>query len=98
MFPKNISTIYFYETYPVCKITGKADVKQILEMDTEELWNIVKNDVCLYYYEFINYFGWRNTGIAIELCNVCKFNNPIELSTLNIKRPPQNFMFWKGKI
>lgn len=92
--PKNkFDTILIYSTVPDKKIVAIAKVEKTLKLSIKELWNTTKKYSGISKKNFFEYFKNRKIGYAYKLGKIRKINKFI--SDINIKHPPQNFMYVK---
>ncbi|MBQ6954733.1 MAG: ASCH domain-containing protein [Mycoplasma sp.] len=92
--PKNkFDTILIYSTVPDKKIVAIAKVEKTLKLSIKELWYTTKKYGGISKKNFFEYFKNRKIGYAYKLGKIKKINKFI--SDINIKHPPQNFMYVK---
>ena len=92
--PKNkFDTILIYSTVPDKKIVAIAKVEKTLKLSIKELWDTTKKYGGISKKSFFEYFKNRKIGYAYKLGKIKKINKFI--SDINIKHPPQNFMYVK---
>lgn len=92
--PKNkFDTILIYSTVPDKKIVAIAKVKETLKLSIKELWNATKKYGGISKKNFFEYFKNHKIGYAYKLGKIRKINKLI--SDINVKHPPQNFMYIK---
>ena len=89
----DIKGFLIYATAPVKEIVGYAEVLGILEMSPEDLWESTKYASGLSKNVFEEYFGNSKRAIAYQLGEVKRFKEPIPLSLLGLKRPPQSYCY-----
>ncbi|MEQ2944969.1 ASCH domain-containing protein [Anaerostipes hadrus] len=88
-----ISKILIYETAPIMKIVGEAEVEKVLVDTPEVIWEKTKEYPGINKKFYDQYFRKRDTAVAYQLKNVIKFDIPKELSDFGIKRAPQSFCY-----
>ena len=89
--------VYIYATSPVKKIVGIFKISSIIEDSPSALWDRLKDHAGISEEEFFDYFGSKETGFALEIKDVQKFENPIDPRALipNFV-PPQSFHYFYG--
>lgn len=90
---QGVKSIVVYASSPVSKVIGEFNVRAILSMDVEELWEQTANHSGIDKSFFDEYFKGRSTGFAISVGRLNKYPRPLELKTLGIKYPPQSFCY-----
>lgn len=90
---RKVDKIIIYETFPVMKIVGEAEVKDILEESPEEMWKKTKDFSGTTSKFFSNYYEGCKNAIAYELENIQKYDKPQNLSEYGITVPPQSFVY-----
>ncbi|CUP52707.1 50S ribosomal protein L22/uncharacterised domain fusion protein [Anaerostipes hadrus] len=88
-----ISKILIYETTPIMKIVGEAEVEEVLVDTPEVIWKRTKECAGVSQNFYNQYFRGRHTAVAYQLKNVIKYDSPKELSDFGIKRAPQSFCY-----
>ena len=88
-----ISKILIYETTPIMKIVGEAEVEEVLVDTPEMIWEKTKEYSGINKKFYDQYFRKRDTAVAYHLKNVIKYDIPKELSDFGIKRAPQSFCY-----
>ena len=85
--------IVIYATYPIMKVVGEVEVKDILEETPEKLWNVTKeySGVTKQFYD--NYFNKSSKAIAYKLGKIEKYDEPKKLEDVGIKCVPQSFLY-----
>ena len=88
-----INKILIYETSPIMKIVGEAEVEEVLVDTPEVIWEKTKEYSGINKKFYDQYFRKRDTAVAYQLKNVIKYETPKELSNFGIKRAPQSFCY-----
>ena len=96
---KDINRVYIYSTSPVKKIIGVFKISSVIEDSPGALWDRLKDHAGISEEEFFDYFGSKETGFALEIKDVQKFENPIDPRALipNFV-PPQSFYYINDSI
>ena len=93
-FERKGQKAYIYTTAPVCKIVAAFTIRSILESHPRALWRKFGKLSGLEASAFIDYFGFREKGFAIEIASVKRFKPPIEPKEfLEDFVPPQSFRY-----
>lgn len=92
---RKVDKIIIYSTSPVRKVVGEANVKDIIEGSPKDVWKITKQKSGIKKEFFEKYYEDRSVAIAYQLCNIVKYNEPLELGDYGIKAPPQSFIYLK---
>lgn len=88
-----ISKILIYETAPIMKIVGEAEVEKVLVDTPEVIWEKTKEYSGISKEFYFQYYRGRYAAVAYQLKNVIKYDIPKELSDFGIKRAPQSFCY-----
>ena len=88
-----VNKIVIYATYPIMKVVGEVEVKDILEETPEKLWNVTKeySGVTKQFYD--NYFNKSSKAIAYKLGKIEKYYEPKKLEDVGVKCVPQSFLY-----
>ena len=88
-----VNKIVIYATYPIMKVVGEVEVKDILEETPEKLWNVTKeySGVTKQFYD--NYFNKSSKAIAYKLGKIEKYDEPKKLEDVGVKYVPQSFLY-----
>jgi predicted transcriptional regulator len=86
--------IIFYETAPTKKIVGQSNVKDVIRLEVDELWERCKEGAGTSQKDFLSYFLGVRYGYALELTNVKKYQFPIDPYSIFLNyKPPQFFHY-----
>lgn len=88
-----VNKIVIYATYPIMKVVGEVEVKDILEETPEKLWNVTKeySGVTKQFYD--NYFNKSSKAIAYKLGKIEKYDEPKKLEDVGVNCIPQSFLY-----
>lgn len=89
----DINKIIIYETVPVKKIIGEAEIVKILKMPPNELWELSKNESGTSKEFFDSYFKNREFAYAYKLGKIKVYKTPKTLDDFGLKYPPQSFAY-----
>jgi predicted transcriptional regulator len=90
---KKVSGIVIYSSAPVMKVVGEASVKRTIVCPPEEMWNQTKTTAGIDKKTFDEYYYGHDTAVAFELCDVKKFEIPLDLDSYNLSCAPQSFVY-----
>lgn len=91
---RNVTRIVVYATAPVSKVVGEFEIDGIIETEIPKLWKQTSKYSGIQKKFFDAYFSGLETGYAIKIGKVKKYDEPLELTkNYNIKHPPQFFVY-----
>jgi len=90
---REVESILIYSTSPQMKVVGEAKVRQIIEDELAEVWEITGRESGISYDFFSEYYMGRDTAVAYELEDVEVFPEPKELSDFGVTHAPQSFVY-----
>lgn len=100
--PKNadsLSTIFIYETAPICRVTGCMRLNKVIAYDfVGRIFAIPKYLIdcgCVSPMDLKKYQGKSDYVYGWHIYNPTKFNEPVMLESLDLKRPPQSWQYLK---
>lgn len=82
-----------YETSPVKRITGVAYYCGTIVGNPWRLWYKLCYSLGIEYKPFMDYYKTDRFAYAWRLIQAKKFARPMQLSDLNLSRPPQSYQF-----
>lgn len=88
-----ISTIIIYETSPIKRIVGEAEVEDVLKFTPNTLWEKTKEESGISKDFFDDYFENVETACAYKLGKVTMYDEPKSLEDYGIKSAPQSFIY-----
>lgn len=92
--PKFITKkILIYETAPAKKVVAEARVGIVFKDKPSEVYRATSKDGGVSKEFFDKYFKDKQYAIAYELIDIKVFAIPFELSEIDIKQPPQSYMY-----
>ena len=92
---KDIKTVVIYASSPISKIVGELTIETIIKDSPEMIWGQTKDYAGITEDFFKRYFKGKNKAYAIEIKRCIKYQRPIELNEIGVKRAPQSFMYLK---
>ena len=90
---QDVSSIIIYETFPTKQVVAEAELREILILPPEKLWEKTKKYSGISKDFFDKYFLNREKGYAYKLGKVTVYNKPKALSDFGIKYAPQSFIY-----
>ena len=86
--------IVIYESKPIQRVTAICEVGTVLSMKTPDLWNEVRNEVCITRNTFDKYFKGKGRGCGIRFKNVSILVESKTLHDLSPNLlPPQSYRY-----
>src|SRR5574344_1912832 len=82
---EDITKIIIYSSYPIKKVVGETEVKSILALSPEALWNQTSAFGGITKKTFDSYFEDRKTAYAYELGEAIVYKEPKDLSFFGLK-------------
>ena len=89
----DIDRIYLYETKPAGLITGVVEMKKILKLPLEDLWQQTREYAGIDKSIFNDYFEGYKTGYAYQLGQVFRFSDAFSLEEFGISSVMQSFRY-----
>ncbi|WP_141604480.1 ASCH domain-containing protein [Terrilactibacillus laevilacticus] len=99
IFKRNdVSSVVVYATKPYGKVVGEFEIENILIDDPGNIWNQTKEFSGITKSFFNSYFEGRKKGVAIQIRDFRKYENPLDLFEFDkdLKVPPQSFCYTMG--
>lgn len=92
---RDTDTVVIYATSPIKKIVGEFKIKNIIYDTPENLWKLNHKTDEVSHKNFLNYLKNLEKAYAIEITDVIKYSNPLEIHEIfpNLKKIPQSFMY-----
>lgn len=94
LFKKDVNKILIYACHPVMRLVGYFDVDFITETTPKQAWRKFGSQGCIDKEAYAAYYLGADKAVAIQIKRAIKFENPVELSTIekNIS-PPQSYRY-----
>lgn len=89
----DVTKIIIYETTPVKKIVAEAEIKEVLMLSPNELWEKTKEQSGISKEFYDSYFKDRSIAYAYRLGKVKVYEQPKELIDFGLKAAPQSFVY-----
>ncbi|GHV23774.1 hypothetical protein FACS189494_11960 [Spirochaetia bacterium] len=94
IFKRNdIKKVLVYATFPIQQVIGEFEIVQILNDDTETVWNITKQFAGITKQFYDEYFADKDKAFAIQVGTVKKYVQPKLLSDFDLIVAPQSFVY-----
>ena len=87
---------YIYSTSPVRAMVGVAEIKDVLKLPIEQIWNEFDSVAHINRNDFEAYFSGLDFGYALLFDNVKSFSHPIGLAELRERfgfEAPQSYLY-----
>jgi predicted transcriptional regulator len=88
-----VNTVVVYATAPISRVVGEFKIGGILKHERDALWNKTRAFAGIDKEEYFKYFNDKFWAYAIKVRDPILYKKPLLLSDLNIKCPPQSFMY-----
>ena len=82
-----------YETSPVKRITGVAWYSGIVVGNPWRIWYKLCYSLGIEYKPFMDYYKTDRYAYAWQLRQAKRLDSPLQISDLNLSRPPQSYQF-----
>lgn len=93
---KRIDKVYIYSSSPQQKIIGYFNIGSILNSTPEVLWEECQEQAGIDKKDFFDYFQGKDTGYALEICNLVIFKQPqVPTKIMKTFTPPQSYLYLK---
>lgn len=89
----DIDSIVVYASSPISKIVGEISFDKVLSDQPEQIWLETNKEAGISKSYFDDYFSGKNIAHAISITKFKKYDQPINLETLNVERAPQSFCY-----
>ena len=93
VFRQPVDVVVVYATSSVKKVVGEFDVKRVVSDSVNRLWENTKEWAGIDEQRFFDYFEDVETGYAIEIGNIRRYEEPLCLDRHLGVRPPQSFQY-----
>lgn len=92
-FRQDVDSFLIYSTSPVMKVVAEVKITGIIEGSPEDVWEKTENGSGIDKSFYDIYYNGKDYAIAFCLGKVKIFKRAKNLSSYNIKNPPQSFMY-----
>lgn len=90
---KDVNKLIIYETMPIKKIVGEAEIVEVLSLDPNILWEQTKDYSGISKEFFDEYFKNRSVAYAYKLGKVKVYDEPKSLIEFGLRTAPQSFAY-----
>lgn len=85
--------MFIYSSAPVMKIVAEVEVEEIIEGNTDEIWEKTKNGSGTNKKLYDEYFKNKNIAVAYKLGEVKVYETPKKLTELGLNHAPQSYVY-----
>ena len=90
---RKIDSIVIYSTYPIMKIVGEVEVKEVLEGTPDYVWSKTKSEAGISEDFFYDYYLNKRTAFAYHLGKIGIYKESKNLMDYGIQNAPQSFVY-----
>lgn len=90
---KDVNKLIIYETMPIKKIVGEAEIVEVLSFDPNSLWERTKDYSGISKEFFDEYFKNRSVAYAYKLGKVKVYDEHKSLIEFGLRTAPQSFAY-----
>ena len=91
--PKNrVDAIIIYSSAPVMKIVAEVEVEEIIEGNTDEIWEKTKNGSGTNKKLYDEYFKNKNIAVAYKLGKINVYEKPKKLIDVGRSHAPRSYV------
>lgn len=90
---EKIDSIIIYSTFPIMRVVGEVEVKDIIEDTPQVIWSKTQAAAGIDKVFFDRYYTGRNTAVAYVLGKVKKFSAPRFLNDYGVSAAPQSYVY-----
>ena len=90
---EDVEKIIIYATSPEKKVVGEAFVSEIIEGSVADVWDRTKEHSGVSEKLYFEYYYGKSKAIAYKLKKVIKYDTPLKLEDLGVKRAPQSYQY-----
>ena len=88
-----MDAIIIYSSAPVMKIVAEVEVEEIIEGNTDEIWEKTKNGSGTNKKLYDEYFKNKNIAVAYKLGEVKVYETPKKLTEFGLNHAPQSYVY-----
>lgn len=94
IFKRNdVKKVIVYSSSPVQKVIGEFEIDRIINSNLDSLWDETKSAAGITREYFDNYFSNKETGYAIKVGDIKRYDEPKCLKSDFNLSPPQSFAY-----
>ena len=90
---KGIKTVIIYASYPIKRIVGEFQIKEIISDDIDKIWEMTKDSAGITKDFFKSYYADKKVATVIHIGKITKYEEDKFLSDFNLKQAPQSFCY-----
>lgn len=88
-----IKTVIIYASYPIKRIVGEFQIKEIISDDIDKIWEMTKDHAGISKAFFESYYADKKIATVIHIGKIKKYEEDKFLSDFNLKQAPQSFCY-----
>lgn len=89
----DVDKIIIYETAPVKKVVGEADIADIIVDDVLKVWDQTKEHSGIDKDFYDMYYRGKEKAFAYQLKNVISYDEPKSLEDIGVRYAPQSYCY-----
>lgn len=98
VFKQPVKKVVVYSSAPEQMIVGEFDVDGVLHDSLDDLWRDTEHASGISAAVFYSYFCNKESGYAIKIGNVLRYQEPTPLSKIYPSPPPQSFAYLSPEL
>lgn len=92
--PKNsVDAMVIYSSAPVMKIFAEVNIEEIIEGNSDEVWEKTRNGSGTNKKLYDEYFKNKNIAVAYKLGKIKVYEKPKELIEFGLNHAPQSYVY-----
>lgn len=88
-----IKTVIIYASYPIKRIVGEFQIKEIISDEVDKIWERTKEHAGITKDFFEAYYADKKIATVIHIGRITKYKKNKLLSDFNVKQAPQSFCY-----
>jgi predicted transcriptional regulator len=93
VFKQPVKKVVVYSSAPEQMIVGEFDVEGVIHNSLDDLWRDTEHASGISASVFYSYFCDKDSGYAIKIGNVLRYQEPTPLNKIYPSPPPQSFAY-----
>ncbi|MBF0329950.1 MAG: hypothetical protein HQL10_12390 [Nitrospirae bacterium] len=89
----SIKKVVIYASSPIKRVIGEFEIDSIIALGIDALWKKTMHCAGIEKDFYYNYFYGKKIGYAIKVKKTRRYRKHIGLNELNVKYPPQSFLY-----
>lgn len=90
-----VNKIVVYSSAPISKVVGEFDIKEIIKLPLNDLWELTKESSGIEEEFFYQYFGKKEYGYALKIENFKLYKKQFDIWKKYGVKAPQSFAYIK---